>query len=98
MTLFGYRSQRATLRDDINDHLAAFGESVDDIVHIVASAPRPKDALDFDTSTIYGIPAFTAWTPTRVLFPATYDSVSWVESVPRDPCDEVTALVGGGTW
>ena len=39
---------------------------------------------------------FTAWTEARVYFPAVYDGAEWVESVPRDPCDEVTDHVGGG--
>jgi hypothetical protein len=40
--------------------------------------------------------AFTAWTETRVYFPATYDGGSWIDSVPRHPCDEATKPVGGG--
>lgn len=39
---------------------------------------------------------FTYWTETRVYFPVVYDGSEWVESVPRDPCDEATFHVGGG--
>ena len=28
---------------------------------------------------------FTAWTPTRVLFPVCYDGSEWVGSAPREP-------------
>lgn len=41
-----------------------------------------------------GVP-FTAWTIDRVYFPVCYDGAEWVESVPRFPCDEKTAHVGG---
>lgn len=39
---------------------------------------------------------FTAWSETRVYFPVCYDGAEWVESAPRNPCDEKTEHVGGG--
>lgn len=41
-------------------------------------------------------PHFLAWTPTRVYFPVKYDGGEWVESAPRNPCDEHQYPVGGG--
>lgn len=41
-----------------------------------------------------GVP-FTVWTEKRVYFPVCYDGSEWVDSVPRDPCDEHTYHVGG---
>jgi len=40
-------------------------------------------------------PAFTAWREKRVYFPAQYDGSEWVDSVPRNPCAQVTQHVGG---
>lgn len=39
---------------------------------------------------------FTAWSDSRVYFPVVYDGSEWVESAPRNPCDEVMEHVGGG--
>lgn len=52
--------------------------------------------VEFDSGHKGGIAGrpFTAWTPTRVYFPAQYDGSEWVESVPRDPCDEAIVHVG----
>tara|TARA_R110002012_G_scaffold318308_1_gene536366 strand:+ start:16958 stop:17203 length:246 start_codon:yes stop_codon:yes gene_type:complete len=56
-----------------------------------------KEALvEFDEG--YGIEqgkAFTAWGVDRVYFPVMYDGAEWVDSVPRDPCNEATMHVGG---
>jgi hypothetical protein len=40
--------------------------------------------------------SFTLWTEERVYFPAVYDGIIWVASVPRNPCDAVTEHIGGG--
>ncbi len=40
--------------------------------------------------------SFTAWSETRVYFPAVYDGSYWVDSVPRNPCNERVIAVGGG--
>ena len=39
---------------------------------------------------------FFAWTNKRVLFIGTYDGSTWLDSVPRNPCDIVPFTVGGG--
>lgn len=41
-----------------------------------------------------GVP-FTAWSKTRVYFPVCYDGSEWVDSVPRNPCDDPSSHVGG---
>ena len=38
---------------------------------------------------------FTLWTKKRVYFPVVYDGAEWVDSVPRDPCEEKTRHIGG---
>lgn len=38
---------------------------------------------------------FTAWSETRVYFPIVYNGSEWVESAPRNPCDEATKHFGG---
>ena len=40
-------------------------------------------------------PLFTAWTASRVYFPAAFDDAEWCASAPREPCGEVTEHVGG---
>lgn len=37
----------------------------------------------------------TLWTQDWVYFPVVHDGMEWVASVPRNPCKEVTAHVGG---
>lgn len=39
---------------------------------------------------------FFAWTPKRLLFIGIYDGATWLESIPRNPCDVVPFTVGGG--
>ena len=53
--------------------------------------------LEFDSGygNIGGIP-FILWTQKRVYFPAVYDGLEWVESVPRDPTTEVIPYHRGG--
>jgi hypothetical protein len=79
-------------RDEIADELRKYpGEEV------IAIAPDAS-VLDVEFDDGYGTshgPEFTAWSQTRVLFPVVYDGAEWVESVPRNPSDEVTTHVGG---
>ena len=66
---------------------------------IVISITPDESVLDIEFDSGYGGvcgPAFTAWTRTRVLFPACYDGAEWVASVPRNPCGETTEHIGGG--
>lgn len=67
---------------------------------MVAYAPPGPEAEVFDVEFDDGYgghngPRFTVWTKKRVYFPVVYDGAEWVSSVPRDPCDECTAHVGG---
>mgnify|MGYP003587901152 CR=1 FL=1 len=58
-----------------------------------------KDKIDYDFNSGYGGKegfAFTAWTKDRVYFPGCYDGSEWIDSIPRNPCDEATSHVGGG--
>ena len=46
----------------------------------------------------FGLPRgklFILWTKSRVYFPIVYDGSEWVESVPRNPRDEVPDYFGG---
>lgn len=77
------------------------GSSTDELVHLVYEgfdtiSPRDFLARKFDSGygCSEGFP-FTAWTKTRVYFPVVYDGAEWVESVPRDPCSEITYHLGG---
>jgi len=63
----------------------------------VKVAPN-ESVLSVEFSDGYGSaegPPFTLWTRKRAYFPVVYDGAEWVGSVPRDPCDEATAHVGG---
>ena len=84
-----------TWRKEITSHMAEYG---DDWSKVVGWAHPGGDAgfdVEFDEDS--GSPvgdAFTVWTADRVYFPATYDGFEWVDSVPRNPCDEATDHVG----
>lgn len=83
-----------TWRNEIETDMKSYGESFDDVV---ATAPADLD-LDRKFDSGYGGNEgrpFTLWTTGRVYFPVVYDGSEWVESVPRNPCNEVSAHVGG---
>lgn len=70
------------------------GATWDDVVACTLS----EEELDMAFDSGYGGSEgkhFTLWTAKRVYFPAVYDGAEWCESVPREPCDEATAHVGG---
>lgn len=82
----------STWRELITTHLKEHPDE-----EIIAITPG-EEILDKDFDDGYGTSkgdAFTAWSQNRVFFPVVYDGAEWVESVPRDPCDEATAHVGG---
>lgn len=57
------------------------------------------DFLDREFDAGYGGTeglGFTIWMQRYVYFPVGYDGAESAESVPRNPCEEVTAHVGGG--
>lgn len=63
----------------------------------IAITPPDLD-LDREFDSGWGLAEgkpFTAWTERRVYFPSVYDGAEAVESVPRDPCDEITCHIGG---
>ena len=64
---------------------------------IELSKPEQYAALDhvFNVPTSYPTYVFTLWTKHRVYFPAVYDAGLWVDSVPRNPCQEATRHIGG---
>lgn len=73
-------------------------EMLPEDIEIVAMSPEDLD-LDREYDVGFGsteMPCFTIWTEDRVYFPACYDGSEWIESVPRNPCDEATAHIGGG--
>ncbi len=75
--------------------LEAFENLGETTADIVASTFKPgEDELMFYPGYAEGVP-FTLWTSKRVYFPVQYDGNEWVDSVPRDPCDEATHHVGG---
>lgn len=80
-----------TWRQEIEKEMEKHGEEFSDIERIAAD----EGTLDkpFDPSVEGG--PFTIWTTHRVYFPACYDGLEWVASVPRHPCDERTGHVGG---
>ena len=71
-----------------------FAEDSGPVVHCTLSDEEMKEEFDFGFGTSKGKP-FTAWTEDRVYFPAVYDGAEWVNSAPRNPCDESTNHVGG---
>lgn len=82
----------STWRQMLDYQLAKHNETLLSIV-------PDESVLDVEFDDGYGGtegPAFTAWSQTRVYFPVVYDGAEWLESVPRDPCDEVTHHIGGG--
>lgn len=87
--------------------LEQHGETLEDIVSIVYGAktwgpPGPDDPeqyfkmvpIDSGYGGFEGA-TFTAWTTSRVYFWVEYDGAQWVDSVPRNPCDEVVTGIGG---
>lgn len=90
-----------TLGEAIAAELEDHGETLADIQHLVAADYQSKDdalAAVIQGGHSYQLPWFTAWTPKRVLFNGTYDSNTWVASVPRHPCDEVVEPIGDGSY
>ena len=95
-----------TWRYGITEALERHGETWESVEYLTWSGSDPYGGGTFEKSATldefldrqghgYSEP-FTLWTATRVYFPARYDSSQWVESVPRNPCDQATEHVGGG--
>jgi len=69
------------------------GESWAQIVGHTFQGEECDMLFDNDYGVTQDVP-FTLWTTTRVYFPAVYDGLEWVSSVPRNPCFEKTKHVG----
>lgn len=73
----------------LGEELKKQGETEKDIIQGSCSLS------DIDYDFRFTDEAFTYWTKDRVYFPVCYDNYRWVGSVPRNPCDERTQMVGG---
>jgi hypothetical protein len=85
-----------TWRELITKTMSRFDENFEDVVHSVSENDNWLD-INFDNG--YGLAEgqpFTLWTKNRVYFPVQYDGSEWVESVPRNPNQEVKSHIGGG--
>ena len=76
---------RTTWREKIN---RALGDEA--LLECTLSEEQLDREFDDGYGGSEGAP-FTAWTPTRVLFPVVYDGSEWVGSAPRDPTPEAMA-------
>jgi hypothetical protein len=91
-----------TLRDDektswyklISEELEEQSETWDSVVAHTFKGDEMARLFDDGYGGSEGVP-FTLWTVSRVYFPVVYDGAEWVKSVPRNPCAEATAHVGG---
>lgn len=84
----------ATWKELLEEQFKANGEDFTQMVTTLS-----KDDLEKNFDSGYGGTEgkpFTAWGLDYVYFPVQYDGAEWVESVPRNPCKEVTCHVGGG--
>lgn len=82
-----------TWREEISQALVSKDESWDDVVASTLNDEQLYHEFNDYSGLIEGC-SFTLWTKKRVYFPACYDGAEWVESVPRDPCDEETHHIG----
>ena len=85
---------QTTWRKLISKALEENGESWRSVVKCTLTDSKLDAGFDCGFGGVEGKP-FTLWTQQRVYFPAQYDGSEWVESVPRNPCNEVTKHVGG---
>jgi len=83
-----------TWHELITSKMTEQGESWDDVVSHTLSELELHRFFDSGYGGPEGTP-FTLWTHKRVYFPGCYDGAEFVESVPRNPCDEKTDHVGG---
>lgn len=86
--------KKTTIRKLLSAAAANNGESFESLVVAIDS-----DEIDREFDDGYGGDggaSFTAWGPSFVYFPVTYDSSNWVGSVPRNPNGVRTEPHGGG--
>jgi len=82
-----------TWRELITVEMEERGEAWGDVVGVACSEGELDRQFDSGYGGSEGAP-FTLWTMDRVYFPAVYDGLEWVASVPRNPCDEEMEHVG----
>lgn len=88
--------RKVSWRDLIELEMKVNDDSFGAVVHCTLSWHELDRKFDNDYGGTEGKP-FTLWTEKRVYFPVCYDGAEWASSVPRDPCDEVSNHVGGGS-
>ena len=77
--------------------LKALGNNNETLDDIVAKTEGFDDFLELEEDIWFEQKlAFTIWTKNFVYFPAGYDGDEWIASVPRNPCNIKTPMVGGG--
>jgi hypothetical protein len=84
----------STWRELVSLEMNSRDEAWDDVIYCTLTDRE----LGLEFYAGYGLsegPPFTLWTAKRVYFPVVYDGKEWCESVPRDPCGEVTRHIGG---
>lgn len=79
--------RKDTWRELLRKELENQKESFTDILYNSMTEEEMDVKFDAGFGSHEGIP-FTVWTKKRVYFPKEYDGSEWVESAPRDPCDE----------
>jgi hypothetical protein len=82
--------------DDVVHSVAGGRENIWEDDESKKHIPAPDNWLDVVFNDGFGGPEghpFTVWTGKRVYFPTEYDGAESVDSVPRDPCDEVKSHV-----
>jgi len=83
---------KTTWRKELTDAMEAHKESWGDVISQTEFNPDRKFYAGYGSAEGE---AFTLWTNKRVYFPVVYDGSEWVESVPRNPCNEITDHFGG---
>ena len=80
---------RELIDEELNEHR-------DEVLYTTTLSDEEMDKeFSCGYGSVEGVP-FTAWSENRVFFPVCYDGSEWVDSVPRNPCDEKTEHCGGG--
>ena len=90
-----YEHSKRTYKSLLEQAMFFQRETLDDISFSTLSKEMLKKEVETHLGA-YEIQAFTVWSANRVYFPVTYDGAGWVESAPRNPCDEEIEPVGGG--
>jgi len=82
----------ASWRILISEEMENRNDSFENVIFSTLSNAELDVKFDKGYGSIEGKP-FTLWTKTRVYFPTSYDGAEGCNSVPREPCDEITEHV-----